>query len=101
MYKLYSNKGYRILVSEYVDIYSIVCKKEEYKINILLYKDMQNVHFKLYEDNTIIYNKMLTVYGSVKSSKELKTFILKHIYISNTVVQLMIINSIDIFYKNY
>ena len=101
MYKIYSDADYSICVSEYVDQYSIICKKDNYKIAIYLYKDGIHVYFKAYENKVLFYKKFMTSYHErIKNSTVLKRYLLTHVYIENTIIQLMIINTIDIFYKN-
>ena len=101
MYKIYSDSNYNICVSEYVDQYSIICKKDNFKIAIYLYKDGRHVYFKAYENKVLFYNKFMTSYHELlKNSTVVKRYLLTHIYIENAIIQLMIINTIDIFYKN-
>ena len=101
MYKIYSDGDYSICVSEYVDQYSIICKKDNFKIAIYLYKDGIHVYFKAYENKVLFYKKFMTSYHErIKNSTVLKRYLLTHVYIENTIIQLMIINTIDIFYKN-
>ena len=101
MYKIYSDADYSICVSEYVDQYSIICKKDNLKIAIYLYKNGIHVCFKAYENKVLFYNKFMTSYHELlKNSAVVKRYLLTHIYIENAIIQLMIINTIDIFYKN-
>lgn len=101
MYKIYNDGSYSICVSEYVDQHIIICKRNGYKINIFLFKDMEHIYFKAYNKKELIYNKRMTsLRGPLNTEKKVKNFLLSHVYINNVDIQLMIINAVNIFYEN-
>ena len=101
MYKIYSDGDYSICVSEYVDQYSIICKKDNFKIAIYLYKDGIHVYFKAYENKVLFYKKFMTSYHErIKTSKVLTYYLLTKDTKENTITQIMINNKI-LFYNKF
>lgn len=102
MYKLFNNGVYSVCISEYVDMYSIVCKHEDYKVNIFLFKDMQHFNIKcFYQKELIHYKKMHVFKNNLDTSKKIINYIMGHMYINDVNIQLMVINSLNIFFNNF